>query len=125
MTELLLKDEVYQVVGAAMEVYNQLGNGFLEAVYQEALAIEFELRGIPYKAQVPLHIRYKERQLRQTYIADFVTHEQIIVELKAIKLLSANEEAQLLNYLKTSDLRVGVLLNFGAQRKLEWVRKVY
>ena len=124
MTELLLKDEVYQVVGAAMEVYNQLGNGFLEAVYQEALMIEFELRGIPYKSQVPLYIQYKDRQLRQTYLADFVTHEQIIVELKAIKLLSANEEAQLLNYLKTSDLRVGVLLNFGAQRKLEWTRKV-
>jgi len=124
MTELLLKDEVYQVVGAAMEVYNQLGNGFLEAVYQEALVIEFELRGIPYKSQVPLHIQYKDRQLRQTYIPDFVTHEQIIVELKAIKLLSVNEEAQLINYLKTSDLQVGVLLNFGAQRKLEWTRKV-
>ena len=107
-----------------MEVYNQLGNGFLEAVYQETLAIEFSLRGIPFLAQPSLKIIYKERVLDQKYVPDFVVYDQIIIELKAIKSIGPNEEAQLLNYLKTSGLRVGVLLNFGAERRLEWSRYI-
>jgi GxxExxY protein len=124
LTDLLFKEEVFQIVGAAMEVYNQLGNGFLEAVYQETLAIEFSLRGIPFLAQPSLKIIYKERVLDQKYVPDFVVYDQIIIELKAIKSIGPNEEAQLLNYLKTSGLRVGVLLNFGAERRLEWSRYI-
>jgi GxxExxY protein len=124
MTELLFKEEVFQIVGAAMEVYNQLGNGFLEGVYQEALAMEFGLRGIPFQAQAPLQITYKGQALNHKYVPDFVVYDQIIIELKAIKAMGANEEAQLLNYLKASGLRVGLLLNFGAERRLEWSRFV-
>ncbi len=124
MTDLLFKDEVYRITGAAMEVYNHLGNGFLEAVYQEALTLEFTLRGIPFKAQPPQHIHYKKHILQHTYIPDFIAYEQIIVELKAVKDLGSNEEAQILNYLKATGFRVGVLLNFGAPSKLEWIRRV-
>lgn len=124
MAELLLKDEVFKIVGAAIEVYNQLGNGFLEAVYQEALALEFELRQVTFKAQAALTILYKGHPLRQCYVPDFIVFDQVIVELKAIKMIGPNEEAQLLNYLKSSNLRVGVLLNFGSARKLEWLRRV-
>jgi GxxExxY protein len=124
MTELLFKEEVFQIVGAAMEVYNQLGNGFLEGVYQEALVMEFGLRGIPFHAQAALQITYKGRALNLKYVPDFVVYDHIIIELKAIKAIGANEEAQLLNYLKASGLRVGLLLNFGAVRRLEWSRFV-
>lgn len=124
MADLLLKEEVFNIVGAAIEVYNQLGNGFLEAVYQEALGLEFELRQVPFKAQAALNILYKGHPLRQCYIPDFIVYEQVIVELKAIKTIGPNEEAQLLNYLKSSNLRVGVMLNFGSIRKLEWRRMV-
>ncbi len=124
MPELLHKDEAYAVVGAAMEVYYQLGSGFLEAVYQEALAIEFELRGIPFQAQQSLQINYKQRPLRQTYIPDFIVYDAIIVEIKAIKLIGAVEEAQLHNYLKATGLRLGLLINFGVPGKLEWKRIV-
>ena len=121
--ELLLKDEVYAIVGAAMEVSNELGSGFLEAVYQEALAIEFSRRNIPFEAQKPIKVRYKNMMLNKEYIPDFFCHDQIIVEIKAIKQITNLEEAQLLNYLKASGCCVGVLLNFGAP-KLEWKRFV-
>ena len=124
MTELLLKDEVFAIVGAAMEVHSVLGNGFLEAVYQEALEDELYQRGIPFEAQKVLAIRYKNRVLAKTYIADFICNNQIIVELKAMNKLSGTEESQILNYLKASDLRVGVLINFGKSGKLEWERFV-
>lgn len=119
--DLLFKDEVFEIVGAAMDVYNYLENGFLEAVYQEALMIEFKARGVPFIAQPPQEICYKAQTLRQTYIPDFITYNQIIVELKAIKVLGPNEEAQWLNYLKVTGLRLGVLLNFGAKEKLDWM----
>jgi GxxExxY protein len=122
MSGLLHKEQSYAVIGAAMEVYNQLGSGFLEAVYQEALAIELALRGVPFRAQQPLQILYKEQPLRQTYIPDFIAYETISVEIKAIKQLGPIEEAQLLNYLKATGLRLGLLLNFGAHGKLEWKR---
>jgi GxxExxY protein len=122
--KVLYREESYAIVGAAMEVYNQLNSGFLEAVYQEALAIEFELRGIPFREQAPLTIMYKERPLKQRYIADFVAHEKIIIELKALKGLGANEDAQLMNYLKATGMRLGILLNFGAPFKLQYKRIV-
>ena len=124
MTELLMKQEVYDVVGAAMAVYNELGPGFLEAVYQEALEIELRSRQIPFVSLLPLIITYKGQRLKKQYEADIVTHDQIIVELKALDQLGGREEAQLLNYLKATGHRVGVLINFGHPDKLDWRRMV-
>jgi GxxExxY protein len=124
MTELIYKDEVYQIIGAAMEVYNQMGNGFLEAVYQDALVLELGIRKIAFQEQVPLELTYKGQTLRHTYVPDLVVFDKIIVELKAISALGPNEEAQLLNYIKATGLRLGLLINFGSQRKLEWKRMV-
>jgi GxxExxY protein len=124
MTELLLKDEVYAIVGAAMEVHNQLGTGFLEAVYHEAMEIEERLRAIPYESHKKLRISYKDHVLDKEYEADQICFEQIVVELKAIDRLTTREEAQLLNYLKATGLRVGLLINFGSGGKLEWKRLV-
>ena len=124
MTELLYKEEVYQIIGAAMEVYNQLGNGFLEGVYQDALALELQMRNIPFKEQASLQITYKAQPLRHHYTPDMILFDGIILELKAISSLGVNEEAQLLNYLKASGLRLGLLINFGAENKLEWKRMV-
>lgn len=119
--ELILKEEVYQIVGAAMEVSNQLGCGFLEAVYQEALEIELSERRIPNVPQKSIRISYKGRTLKKEYIADFLCHDQIIVEIKAIKAITGIEEAQLLNYLKATNLPVGLIVNFGSPQ-LEWKR---
>ena len=124
MAELLLKEEVYTVVGAAMEVYNELGPGFLEAVYHEAMEIELSRRDIPHHSRVKLQINYKGQILRKEYEADMVTHGQLLVELKALNHLSSQEDAQLLNYLKATGYRVGMLINFGHPSKLEWKRLV-
>lgn len=124
MVDLLLKDEVYRIVGAAMEVYNQLGTGFLEPVYQEAMEMEVGERMIPTKSQHEIVINYKNRQLKKFYIADLLCFDQIIVELKAMDKLTSREEAQLINYLKATNLQVGLLINFGSENKLEWRRLV-
>ncbi|MCA9940414.1 MAG: GxxExxY protein [Anaerolineales bacterium] len=121
--ELILKEDVYRVVGAAMEVSNVLGAGFLEAVYQEALEIELKSRALPFVAQPTIRIAYKGQLLAKAYIPDFICYDQIIVEIKAIKGLTTIEQAQLLNYLKATGKPVGLLLNFGAP-KLEWKRMV-
>jgi len=120
--ELLYKEEVFNVVGAAIEVHRELGSGFLEAVYQEALEIELASRNIPFESQKHIHISYKGGQLQKEYVADLVVFEKIIVELKALEQLSGSEESQILNYLKATGFRVGVLINFGADGKLEWKR---
>ncbi len=125
MTELILKNEVYSIVGAAMEVHKCLGPGYLEAVYQEALEIELASRDIPFEASRVLEIHYKDRLLKKEYIADLVCYGQIIVELKALDRLSGREEAQLLNYLKATGMKVGLLLNFGSHPRLEWKRFVF
>lgn len=124
MSRLLYKDEVYKIVGAAMEVYNTLGSGFLEGVYQEALEMETEQREIPVRAQQEISILYKGRRLKKFYIADFVAYGKIVIEIKAITKLGRNEEAQLINYLKATDMEVGVLINFGSSPDLEWKRMV-
>src|SRR5712692_4298148 len=124
MTDLLYKEEVFAIAGFGMEAYNTLGNGFLEAVYQEAMEIEFTSRQIPFNPQHELTIYYKGRQLQKIYKADFVVYGKIIVEIKAISRLTSHDEAQLLNYLKATGLEVGVLINFGAAGKLEWKRMV-
>ena len=122
MTELLLKDEVFAVIGAAIEVHKELGIGFLEAVYQEALEIELCSRQIPYSSQKSLVISYKGYQLKKGYVADLICYDQIVVELKAMDRFSSKEEAQILNYLKATNLRVGLLINFGYAGQLEWKR---
>ncbi len=124
MTELLLKDEVYAIIGAAMEVHTALGSGFLEAVYHEAMELDEAERSIPFESHKKLKISYKGRILEKEYEADQVCYEQIVVEMKALDRLTSREEAQLLNYLKATGLRVGLLINFGSVGKLEWRRLV-
>ena len=107
-----------------MAVHRELGHGFLERVYKLALPIEFERRGIPFSLEVPLPIRYKGVELPTGYTVDFICEKGVIVEVKAIAALSSNDEAQLLNYLKASNIRRGLLINFGAQM-LEYKRRVW
>jgi GxxExxY protein len=121
---LLLGSEVFEVVGAAMEVHRILGHGFLEAVYQEAMQVELTERGVPHDAQRPLAIRYKNSLLAKGYVADFVCHDQIIVEIKAQDALAPRDQAQIINYLRATGMRVGILVNFGAKQRLEWKRLV-
>ncbi len=108
--------QTFAILGAAIEVHRQLGSGFLEPVYQEALAIEFHDQRVPFEREVPLPVLYKGSQLPCTYKADFVCFGEIIVELKALAALSTREQAQLLNYLKATGLRRGLLINFGGSR---------
>ncbi len=124
MSELIMKDEVYAIVGAAIEVHRELGPGFLEGVYQEAMELELRGRGIPFEAQKVLQVFYKGKPLLREYFADLVCHDQIIVELKALDRLSGNETAQILNYLKATGFQVGVLINFGSHGQIEWKRFV-
>ena len=124
MAELLYKDEVYAIVGAAMDVYNDLGPGFLENVYQEAMEIEVAARRIPFNPQNPINVRYKGQILKKFYVADLICYDKIIVEIKAMENLTGREDAQLLNYLKATGIQVGVLINFGHYPGLEWKRLI-
>jgi GxxExxY protein len=118
MGNLILEDETYAILGACFEVYKEKGCGFLEAVYQECLAIEFQLRGIPFIAQQELSLYYKAQRLTQTYRPDFVCYDAVVVELKAVSDISAAHRAQLHNYLHATGQRVGLLINFGHHPKL-------
>ena len=115
--------QTYAIIGAAMEVHNELGVGFLEPVYQEALAIEFAQRPVPFRREVELAIAYRGARLSCGYRADFACYDEVIVELKAIRALGTTEQAQLLNYLKAAGLSRGLLINFGGTR-LEYKRMV-
>jgi GxxExxY protein len=114
----------YAIIGAAMEVHKQLGHGFLEPVYQEALAIEFCERNIPFRRELRLPIRYKGKLLGTAYCPDFICFDSIIVELKALARMSGTEESQVINYLKATSFKTGLLLNFGT-RSLEHRRFVF
>jgi GxxExxY protein len=115
--------QTYAIIGACMAVHNELGPGFLEAVYQEALAIEFTLRGIPFVREKPLVIFYRGRQLSKRYDADFVCYESIVLEAKALSELIPKHHAQTIHYLKATQFERGLLVNFGAPR-LEYKRAI-
>ncbi|MBO7298476.1 MAG: GxxExxY protein [Kiritimatiellae bacterium] len=117
--EIIYKDEAFAVQGACFEVYKTLGNGFLEAVYQEALAHEFKLQGIQFQEQCELKFQYKGIQLKQSYKPDFICYDKIIVEIKAVSNLAPEHRAQLLNYLKITNMHLGLLVNFGHYPKIE------
>jgi GxxExxY protein len=111
----------HAIIGAAMEVHSQLGSGFLEAVYQKALALELSARDVPFRSEMELPVHYKGHKLEVSYRADFVCFEKVVVELKALARLSGIEESQLINYLKATGLETGLLVNFGA-KSLEYRR---
>ena len=114
--DLIYKDLTGEVIAAAFEVHKTLGCGFLEAVYQEALEIEFGLRKIPFESQKQLEIEYKGVTLKKKYNPDFFVFDKIIVEIKAESQLTTNDEAQLHNYLKATGFKVGLLINFGTTK---------
>jgi GxxExxY protein len=124
MNKLIHEDETYAIIGACFEVYKEKGCGFLEAVYQESLEIEFDLQGIPAKPLVPLSLTYKGRSLKKTYEADFICYDKVLVELKAVSVLTDEHRAQVQNYLNATGLRVALLVNFGHYPKVEHERFV-
>ena len=108
-------ERTHKIIGAAMEVHKDLGSGFLEAVYHEALEIELRDRRIPYKSQPVIDIFYKGKLLEKKYQPDFICFNEVIIEIKALGQISGNEEAQIINYLKATELKVGLLINFGSK----------
>ena len=118
---ILYEDETNRIIGACMAVHNELGNGFLEAVYQDALEIEFRERAIPYRREAHIRIFYKGHLLDKEYYADFICFDKIIVELKCVSRLVNANKAQVINYLHGTGLKVGLLVNF-AESSLKWER---
>jgi len=116
---LLFEDETYAIRGAVFEVYKEMGCGFLEAVYQECLEKELNKQGIPFVAQQELQLIYKGAPLKQTYKPDLICYGQIIVELKAVSEIAPEHTAQLINYLKATNLKLGLLINFGSHPKVD------
>lgn len=124
MTELIFKDESYEIMGACFEVYKSKGCGFVEPVYQECLAIEFEHRGVPFVEQKELELFYRNKRLAHVYKPDFVCFERIIVEIKAVQTIAAEHRAQVMNYLKATGFELGLLINFGRFPRIESERIV-
>jgi GxxExxY protein len=122
MSELILPDESYRVMGACFEVYKQMGCGFLESVYHECLEIEFQLQSIPHFSKPMIDLAYKDRQLTQKYQPDFVCFGQIVLEIKAASSLNDQFRSQVLNYLHAVRKPLGLLVNFGHYPKVEYER---
>jgi GxxExxY protein len=122
MTEIIYKKESYAIIGACFGVYNEKGCGFLEPVYHECLAIEFEHQGIPAISKPSLTLRYRGRMLRQTYQPDFICFGKIVLELKTVSVLADEHRAQVLNYLHATAFDLGLLANFGHYPPLEYER---
>ena len=123
MNKIIYKEESYRIIGSCMTVHTELGPGFLEPVYQEATSIQFINDSIPFEKEKELTISYMGKALEKRYVADFICFEKIIVELKAVVSLSTEHEAQVLNYLKATGYKLGILVNFGSP-KLEYKRLV-
>jgi len=123
MDELLYKEECFLIIGACMEIHKTLGCGFLEPVYQEALTYEFTQQNIPFQREKVLTITYKNIELERKYVADFVCFDKIIIELKALSQLVSEHESQVLNYLKATGYRLGLLVNFG-EKSLRYKRLI-
>ena len=119
---IIYKEESYAIQGAVFEVYREMGCGFLEAVYQECLLKELHARQIPFAAQPELKLSYKGEPLEQVYRPDFICCEKIILELKAVKDITPEHKAQILNYLKATGMKLGLLINFGAYPKATILR---
>lgn len=113
--KLIYPHEAYEIIGAAMEVHNTLGQGFLESVYQEAMEIEFTNRNIPFISQSKIQIQYKDVALEHYFVADFVCYNKIIVELKSVSVIQPEHEAQIINYLRATGIKLGILLNFNEE----------
>ena len=124
-TDHLFFAEVRKIVGCAFRVYNSLGSGFLEAIYRDALMIEFRDNNIPAVAEKHLDVYYKGEKLPSNYKTDIICYDRIILELKANTKLTNSDSAQILHYLKATGIKAGVLFNFGKKGKLEWMRFVY
>ncbi|MCF6270304.1 MAG: GxxExxY protein [Melioribacteraceae bacterium] len=119
MSNIIYKEESYAIQGAIFEVYSEMGNGYLEAVYQECLEIEFETKNVSYISQPTLKLKYKKRKLKKSYKPDFICFNKIIVEIKGVKAIAKEHQAQVLNYLKATELKLGLIVNFGAYPKVE------
>jgi GxxExxY protein len=124
VSKLIQERETYAILGACFEVYREKGCGFLEAVYQECMEIEFGLLGLPARALLPLPLVYKRKQLRKSYVADFICYESVLLELKAVSGLVDEHRAQVQNYLHATGLRVGLLVNFDHSPGVEHERFV-
>lgn len=116
---LMLEDETYAIRGAVFEVYKETGCGFLEAVYQECLEKELSFKKVPFAAQPELKLCYKGEILQQTYRPDFICYEKIVIEIKAVKNIAPEHKAQIINYLKATNLKLGLLINFGSHPKVQ------
>ncbi len=116
---LLYPDESYRIMGACFKVYTEMGNGFLESVYQECLELEFSKRKIPFVSQQFLPLTYCGTRLKQHFVADFVCYEKIILEIKAVAHLQDEHMSQVLNYLNATGIKLGLLVNFGHYPKVE------
>jgi GxxExxY protein len=124
INELIYQEETFAIRGAVFEVYREMGSGFLEAVYQECLEKEFRRQNIPFTAHKELRLVYKGEILQQTYKPDFICYDKIVIELKAVKEISPEHKAQLLNYLRATDLKLGLLINFGSYPKVQIERMI-
>lgn len=124
MSDIVYPDKSYEIMGACFKVYSDKGNGFLESVYQECLEIELQYQNIPFKSQKRFPLFYRGKQLKNKYKADFTCFDKIILEIKAIDELHEKHESQILNYLSASDMKLGILINFGAHPELEYKRLV-
>jgi len=125
VSRLLYEDLTYKIIGAAQEVYKELGPGYLESVYEDALCYELDLRNIAYQQQIDLDVKYKDVIFEKRFRADLLVENRVLVENKAKKAITNQDEAQLINYyLKTTGLKIGLLFNFGAE-KFEMLRRVF
>ena len=124
MSDIIYSDESYRIIGACFEVYKEKGCGFHEPVYQECLGIEFRLQGIPAVSKPKLELAYKGEKLEQRFEPDYICFGKIIVELKAVSQLTDDHRAQVMNYLKATGFKLGILVNFGHHPRIETMRIV-